>query len=956
MSENEKVLAFALNARLTKEFGSTFNSANNQLAGFNDKILKLDQDLASTRGVIKARQEVDEYQKKFDELNSAYKKSEEEGVSLQSEIARLTSEYEKAKKELKKYERQINKSDQVSDEMIATYEKQEQSVRELSKELKQASEKEKTFSKTLEKSKAELEKSKNSVEKKKESLSKLESQLGTTNIKIDSLIEREKRLSFQTEKWNKIAARSAKASAKISGGFENITAGAATLGSLYGTVAGTIGKPIKDSMALEDAMADLAKVSDLSEQGLADMQKRLERMSLSIPMTASGLAQIAAAAAGAGVESKDLAEFTEQAAKMAVAFDITADSAGTMMSKWQSGMKLTLPQTFALADAVNGLSNSNAALAADIGDAMQRYGALGKVAGLTETQTAALATSLIASGASSDTAATGMKAFMGALAKGGTMAELQAAAFTNIGFDPKELQASLQKDAPKTIVSVLEAINKKIPPEKRTMYLNAMFGETGMEAIGPLLQNLEGLKKNFDLVADAQGYAGSMEKEFAARSKTTSNALQLVQNAAASVSRSIGEPLLEPLREAASMFVRFADSISGWLKENPEFVKSAVYAGLAVTAVAGAVSAGSILIGAMTLPIALATKSFAGLQKIVWGLSNFGFNPLIKTVGLVKNSFSAIGAVASVGGKGILSMGSAISKVGTALRFAFMNPVGLAVGAVATLAYGGYQLYKNWDAVSAYFRDNFPGAMKVASAAVSWLGDGASWLSDRFGAVTAFLQNTFLPAWSNGWNSAVSIATNIWSGIQSAIDKPIDAMVGGVNSLIAKVNEFSFTNPFTGKTVGLNIPYIGKPSSATAVASSAESASSGNESPKVLTPMPMTTRVSQAAPVVQPRSDSTLTPYPELKLPTTPDTPPLPAFDVGEDDGTPILNPKTTSLNGEGTTSGRPSTTFNFAPVINVQGGDSTVEERIRKALEEGQRKFEQNMQAVLDRNMRVAY
>lgn len=956
MSVRENLLAFKLNAKLSNEFGPAFNSAGKYIDSFNDRILNLDQDLANTRGIINARREVDEYQKKFDDLNSAYRKSSDESARLNSEVSSLSIEYENAKKELSKYEKEINNSEKASDDLIKAYEKQNKAVKELEKELSVAKRNEKSFEKTLEKSKLALDKSKQSLDKKKDSLKKLEVQCGTSGAKIEALIEKEKRLSFQTERWNKIAAKSTKASTKIAGSMENITAGAATIGSVYGGLVGFVGKPIKESMALEDAMADLAKVSDLSEQGLADMQKRLERMSLSIPMTASGLAQIAAAAAGAGVESKDLAEFTEQAAKMAVAFDMTADSAGTMMSKWQSGMKLTLPQTFALADAVNGLSNSNAALAADIGDAMQRYGALGKVAGLTETQTAALATSLIASGASSDTAATGMKAFMGALAKGGTMAELQAAAFTNIGFDPKELQASLQKDAPKTIVNVLEAINKKIPPEKRTMYLNAMFGETGMEAIGPLLQNLEGLKKNFELVADAQGYAGSMEKEFASRSKTTSNALQLVQNAAASVSRAIGDPLLEPVREVSKVFVDWATSIGEFLKQNPQMVKSVVYAGTAFAGLSALVATSSIAISVLTLPISIASKGLAGMQKLAWGLSNFGFNPLIKTVGLVKNSFSAIGAVASVGGKGILSMGSAISKVGTALRFAFMNPVGLAVGAVATLAYGGYQLYKNWDTVSAYFRDNFPGAMKVASAAVSWLGDGASWLSDRFGAVTAFLQNTFLPAWSNGWNSAVSIATNIWSGIQSAIDKPIDAMVGGVNSLIAKVNEFSFKNPFTGKTVGLKIPYIGKPSSATAVASSAESASSGNESPKVLTPMPMTTGVAQAAPVVQPRADSTLTPYPDLKLPTTLDAQPLPAFDIGEDDGMPIFSPKTASLKGVGTTSGRPSTTFNFAPVINVQGGDSTVEERIRKALEEGQRKFEQNMQAVLDRNMRVAY
>ena len=53
--------------------------------------------------------------------------------------------------------------------------------------------------------------------------------------------------------------------------------------------------------------------------------------------------------------------FAEQAAKMGVAFDITAEEAGNMMAKWRSSMGLTQAQALELADATNALSNSNAA-------------------------------------------------------------------------------------------------------------------------------------------------------------------------------------------------------------------------------------------------------------------------------------------------------------------------------------------------------------------------------------------------------------------------------------------------------------------------------------------------------------------------------------------------------------------------------------------------------------------
>lgn len=84
-------------------------------------------------------------------------------------------------------------------------------------------------------------------------------------------------------------------------------------------------------------------------------------MSLSIPITADGLAQITAAAGQAGIKEKDLIRFTETAAKMGVAFDMTAGEAGEMMAKWRAGMNLTQDQAESLADATNALSNENAA-------------------------------------------------------------------------------------------------------------------------------------------------------------------------------------------------------------------------------------------------------------------------------------------------------------------------------------------------------------------------------------------------------------------------------------------------------------------------------------------------------------------------------------------------------------------------------------------------------------------
>lgn len=109
-----------------------------------------------------------------------------------------------------------------------------------------------------------------------------------------------------------------------------------TLGSSVMHYAGT---PVKQAMQMEDAMAEIKKVVDFtSPDGLQKMQAALEKMSLSIPITAEGLAKITAAAGQAGHRRKGSYSVYRDSRQNGVAFDISAEEAGEMMAKWRSGM------------------------------------------------------------------------------------------------------------------------------------------------------------------------------------------------------------------------------------------------------------------------------------------------------------------------------------------------------------------------------------------------------------------------------------------------------------------------------------------------------------------------------------------------------------------------------------------------------------------------------------------
>lgn len=503
--------------------------------------------------------------------------------------------------------------------------------------------------------------------------------------------------------------------------------------------------PVKAAMSMQDAMADIAKVVNFDDpEGIAKMQTTLEKMSLSIPVTAEGLAQIAAAAGQSGVAAGELAAFTEQAAKMGVAFDMTAADAGEMMAKWRSGMQLTQDQAVALADATNALSNANAAQAKQIGETLQRYGALGKVAGLTETQTAALAATVISSGAEAEVAATGINAFMRALTRGGSMTDLQAAAFGNIGFDPIQLQKQIQQDAPKAIMDVLNRIKVKVPKELQMQYLTAMFGDEGARALGPMLTNTELLAKNFELVAKRENYTGSMLGEFEARMKTTSNALELAGHAISYVSGAVGAPLLDPLRAAMLQFVRMGEAVGDWISQNQTFVSRVMTAG-------GAVMTAVMAFHAMRMAAGLALAPFYAVSKTVL---------TVRAAMLAGGAAAKVWAVACTGAS-LVAKGLTLATkgLGVALRFLCLNPVGLAVTAIAGLVAAGVALYKNWDTVKTYM-------------------------------------------------------SQTWAAIAAAAKSPINSMIGMINSLIDAINGLlSFKVPdwvpgVGGKSMSVEIPKV----------------------------------------------------------------------------------------------------------------------------------------------------
>ena len=443
MSIKEYSIAFAIAGKVSSDFAKSFKSAGETVKNFEDKFQGLNRSMLQASGTLKMRKDVLESQKSF---NSAKLKVTELGKSFYLSTQRadqLGKEFSESKRQTEILAAVLKKTKKPTDELSRAFKNSQIKTGMLGRAYKDAQAESKRLQEQFNNERSAVKKSEQELLKKRYALQHLEKANKTAGLSTQQLMQRQTALAAEATKakiaQQKLAAINSKSAAwrdRTQNAKGSILSGVGQIGYIA-SAASSMALPVKQAMQMEDAMAEIKKVVDFKNPtGLKEMEKALERMSLSIPMTADGLAKITAAAGQAGIAEDDLLRFTETAAKMGVAFDISAEEAGEMMAKWRSGMNLTQDQAESLADATNALSNNNAALAKQVGEALKRYGALGKVAGLTEKQTAAMAATIIGAGAEAEVAATGMNAFMRALTKGGSMTDLQKAAFGNLGFEP----------------------------------------------------------------------------------------------------------------------------------------------------------------------------------------------------------------------------------------------------------------------------------------------------------------------------------------------------------------------------------------------------------------------------------------------------------------------------------------------------------------------------------------
>lgn len=418
--------------------------------------------------------------------------------------------------------------------------------------------------------------------------SSVSSSFGLVNKKLSELKENLKGLDKNSAEYNSIAKKMQEiykvesAQKKVTAAISKTKAEIAKTVIGIGAVATAIyAGPVTAAMDLESSFADVAKVVDglrtntgkFTSEYYNTKNAVMDMSYTSLPMTTGDISTLAATAGQSGISNNEVLPFVEYAGKMGIAFDVSAEQAGDWMAKWRTAFKMSQSEVVELADKINYLGNTTAARADQISGVVTRVGSFGEIAGLSSGDISAIAATMVGVGVQEETAATGIKNMIKALTRGDSMTDRQRSSMIQLGLNPVQLSKDMQTDAQGTIFKFIEKVSK-IPEYLQTPLLTDFFGSESIAAISPILTITDTLKDNFNKVGDASSYAGSMQMEYAVRSDTTANKIQLLKNGISAVSATIGEAYLPMVKQGAEQLLEWIKPTIEWIRKNPETIRT----------------------------------------------------------------------------------------------------------------------------------------------------------------------------------------------------------------------------------------------------------------------------------------------------------------------------------------------------------------------------------------------
>ncbi|MGX0126246.1 TP901 family phage tail tape measure protein [Staphylococcus hominis] len=520
-----------------------------------------------------------------------------------------------------------------------------------------------------------------------------------------------------------------------------------------------MGTAIKSSIDWEQALAGVAKTTNMSGSELNKMGNEITKMSNTMPFAATEIAGVAEAAGQLGIKKQDITSFTRTMMNLGVATNLTADEAATEFARFANAANMPIKDVDRLGSTVVALGNSTATTEKEIVDMAQRLAGAGAQAGFSSDEIMAVSAAMSSVGIESEAGGTAMTQIWNkmtkAVAEGGDTLDSFA---QTAGVSGKEFAQVWENNPSKALSMFVKGLSETKGGAKGVLQALDDVGIKGIreaDTIRRMANNHEVLDKALKTGAEGWKKNTALTDEANIRYETMGSKLKMLKNTFINFARTIGD--------AVAPIVSFlADKLTG-LFENLQGTSNATKIAIAAFT----------LLGAAIPPLIVATGVLA--HSIV-GISE-AMTLLNATKGGAK-FFSLFNG----GIKGVLpNIGQLLTKIpllGSAFTL-LTGPVGIVIGVIAALTAGIVYLWKTNDSFR-NFVINAWNAIKNSAIAV-------------FGFIKPYIINIWNAIKNSSiaiWNALKNAAKVTWNAIKFAVQHPIQAL----KNIISGIWNFIKTN------------------------------------------------------------------------------------------------------------------------------------------------------------------
>lgn len=569
--------------------------------------------------------------------------------------------------------------------------------------------------KEIDKTNVELKEAVQKYGENSEAAKKLENQLLDLKIKQADYNNEVKKLnSFDWEGFDKLGTKFTKIGGAMTAGITTPLVGIG--------VAGT-----KTFIELEDAFAGVEKTVDASDEELINLRKRLNELVTDggIPVKVTEMYGIAEAAGQLGIKMKNIEGFSEVMAKLGTATNMTSEQAATDLAQFANIVQMPQENFNRLGSTIVALGNNLATTESEITSMGLRLSGAGKQIGLAESQILGFAGALSSVGIEAEAGGSAFSKVMIGMQNSVMNMDSSLDIFAAVsGKTAEEFMQAFEKDAASALVDFTEGLGLL---QKEGFNTNDILEELGFseirvsDALRRAANSGDVFRTALNIGSKAWEENKALTDEAAKKYEKTASQIEVFKNKVTLLSEKIGSDLQKKFSGLLGIGTKIVD----WLNNLDDGTRKAIVTvGMVVAA-----------IGPLFLGLGMGIKAIKGIKNTITEL-----------------------------GQGMKMLKTAFSSGGKAIGF-LTSPVGIAIMAIGTLITIGYLLYKNWDKITAWFKEKFPDAFEKITGVIGGFKDFLSSNMDSFKGIfqgfTTFIDGVFSGDLSKAFGGIKEVFANL---------------------------------------------------------------------------------------------------------------------------------------------------------------------------------------------------